>query len=179
MGLCVCMCVCIYIYIYGTKECPCFCLLLNSYLSKRVQGFKVSLGEPLGEDQNFGPLPSTGLVCVYTEKNQAKSFVYATSSSFQVRPSACSIREREERWTGCCPGKPEVLADTTQQPAGSRKGPPGPRETRSGLGEGVGGRERQCLEDQRFPGAAADSRVSQQFWQANTSNRLQIFLNWC
>ena len=170
---------CVDIYIYGTKECPCLCFFLNSGLSKRVQGFELSLGEPSGEDQSFGPLPSTGLVCVYTEKNQAKSFVYATSSSFQVRPSACSIRRERRKVDRLLPWKPKVLADTARQPGGSRKGPPGPWETRSGLGEGVGGRERQWLEDQRFPGAATDSRVSQQFWQANTSNRLQIFLNWC
>ena len=74
--LCVCICVCvcvyiyIYIYIYVIKEGPCFSLHSNSDLSKRELGFKVSLGEPSGEDQRFGPLPSTGLVCVYTKKEK-------------------------------------------------------------------------------------------------------------
>ena len=68
--MCVCVCVYIYIYIYVIKEGPCFSLHSNSDLSKRELGFKVSLGEPSGEDQRFGPLPSTGLVCVYTKKEK-------------------------------------------------------------------------------------------------------------
>ena len=68
--MCVCVCIYIYIYIYVIKEGPCFSLHSNSDLSKRELGFKVSLGEPSGEDQRFGPLPSTGLVCVYTKKEK-------------------------------------------------------------------------------------------------------------
>ena len=70
MYVCVYICVCVYMYIYGTKEGPCFCLHSNSDLSKRALGFEVSLEEPSGEDQSLGPLPSAGLVCVYTKKEK-------------------------------------------------------------------------------------------------------------
>jgi len=109
----------------------------------------------------------------------------ATSSSSQLWPSA-PLREREQRWTCCCPGKPKVLADPAQQPGACNRsdqwveeGPPTPLGNPQWFEGRCERKGEACLEDQRFPSAATDWRVSQQFWKANTSNRLQIFLDWC